>query len=153
MRENYEAFVRYETHRKGARAHGREFLITFDEWYNWWLSNGVDKNYPTTQSGKQLCMCRYGDTGPYHIDNIYCATRNQNTSDARKFKKWNKNTQSIKQGFPAPPLGLGWKKDLLLVTPAGKFKTRAEALVKLGINLSRLRQYQIEKPDQFYWGN
>ena len=29
-------------------------------------------------------MCRYGDTGPYSLDNIYCATASQNSKDMTK---------------------------------------------------------------------
>jgi len=60
-----------------------EFNLTFQEWYDWWKSNGIDKNIDSTHN---LCMCRYDDVGPYSLDNIYFATRAKNTSDARKNK-------------------------------------------------------------------
>jgi hypothetical protein len=70
----------------GAKKRGVAFLLTFEEWYQWWLQNGVDKNGPSTGGLKrnqltELCMCRFNDTGPYALNNIYCATRSQNSLD------------------------------------------------------------------------
>jgi len=76
----------YNTHKISARKRGIEFLLTLDEWYNWWLSNGIDKNGPSQKQlgiprKDTLCMCRFNDVGPYALDNIYCATASQNVKD------------------------------------------------------------------------
>jgi len=77
-----KAVARYNWHRRTANKRNIPFLFTFSEWDNWWLQNGVDKNLPCEpNNGNTLCMCRYNDVGPYEIDNVYCATRSQNTKD------------------------------------------------------------------------
>lgn len=78
-----EAKTRFNNHRQTAKCRGIEFKFSFDEWYSWWLANGVDKNYPTqAKGGKQPCMCRYGDMGPYEIANVFCGTNSQNVREA-----------------------------------------------------------------------
>jgi hypothetical protein len=57
------------------------FRFTFEEWDAWWIVHGIDKNFPTQVIGSQLCMCRHGDTGAYELNNVYVATRSQNTRD------------------------------------------------------------------------
>ena len=90
-----KAKERYKWHRNTAKKRNISFEFAFEEWYNWWLSNGVDKNNPTQPTnGKTLCMCRYGDIGPYNLKNVYCATNSQNTMDARGGGSNNKNIQT-----------------------------------------------------------
>lgn len=74
-------------YRRKSRSIGRniEFLLTFEEWYNWWLSNGVDMDSPRPFNGDTLCMCRKNDLGSYSLDNIYCATQRQNNRDRWSF--------------------------------------------------------------------
>jgi len=76
----------YSSQKISALHRGIPFELTFEEWYNWWLLNGVDKNGPSQKqlgiSRKDtLCMCRFNDTGPYNLDNIYCASASQNSKD------------------------------------------------------------------------
>ena len=54
------------------------FLLTFDEWYHWWLVQGEDRNIPTRHSANKKCMCRFNDVGPYALNNIYCDTVSNN---------------------------------------------------------------------------
>jgi len=73
---------KYNKHKAQAKFRNIDFNIIFDDWYNWWLSNGVDKNVNTEwPGGDRPCMCRYGDQGPYELDNIYYATNSQNARD------------------------------------------------------------------------
>ena len=81
---HYAARQRYYDQKGRAGFRNIEWELTFTEWYNWWLENGVDKNMPTTHSKDQLCMCRYNDEGPYSLENIYCGTRSQNTKERNK---------------------------------------------------------------------
>lgn len=81
-----KAISLYHSQKKIAEKRNIDFLLTFDEWYQWWLSNGIDKNGPSQKElgidrKNTLCMCRYGDIGPYSLDNIYCATASQNAKD------------------------------------------------------------------------
>lgn len=76
----------YSAHKNTSLKRNIPFQLTFDEWYNWWLSNGVDKQISLgRQHRNTLCMCRYNDTGPYSLSNIYCDTMANNSSDARRF--------------------------------------------------------------------
>jgi len=65
--------TKYTTQRRGARARGVTFLLTFDEWLSVW------EPYPD-RSG--LVMCRTGDKGPYQIGNVRIDTRANNTKEA-----------------------------------------------------------------------
>ena len=82
------SITRYNAHKAHATKRGIDFLLTYQEWYDWWLKNGIDKEGPT--QGKRtkdtLCMCRFGDTGPYSLNNIYCGTVSQNSKDIDKYK-------------------------------------------------------------------
>jgi ribosomal protein L37E len=91
-----KAIQNFNAHKKSAESRGIDFYLTFDEWYNWWLSNGLDRNLSQGKRNKNtLCMCRYGDTGPYSLDNIYCATASQNSKDMT-------NRYSIKRKIKTP---------------------------------------------------
>ena len=73
---------RYQTHRSNSQTVRRiPFLLIFEEWYNWWLSHGVNKE---TDTRPDLHMARIGDSGPYSLNNIYLATKSQNTKDSFK---------------------------------------------------------------------
>lgn len=127
------AKLRYREHRKGATIRGIPFLLTFDEWYDWWLSQGVDRNIPRLNSGDILCMCRIGDQGPYTLGNIYCATKGQNTSDAHKNN---------------PNRG-GHRKQIQ--TPAGVFRSKIEAATALNVHTTTISKWLRLKPTDFYY--
>jgi hypothetical protein len=99
-----KSITMYNTHKKTASDRGISFLLSFNEWNNWWLSHGIDKNGPSQKelgiSRKDtLCMCRYGDIGPYSLDNIYCATASQNAKDMDKYKhKFSRKPIKTKEG-------------------------------------------------------
>lgn len=114
------AHKRYDYTQGNANRRGIAFELTFDQWYNWWLSHGIDKNLPSNNS--QYCMCRHNDTGPYRLDNIYFATRGQNTKDRHI---WNP-----RRGEKNPNFGNRGSKNPLskpIQTPAGRFGSRIEA--------------------------
>jgi hypothetical protein len=78
------AFKKFNSHKYNAKRRGVEFNLTFDEWNNWWLSHGVNKQIVTRRGigdGNKLCMCRYNDTGPYALNNIYCDTNYNNVKE------------------------------------------------------------------------
>jgi hypothetical protein len=78
------AKLRYARHRAQSKFRGIEFKFTFEEWYQWWLANGIDKNlpsdYPTEHD--RMCMCRLGDQGAYEPSNVYMASAVKNVVDA-----------------------------------------------------------------------
>ena len=83
------AKLKYHRHRAQAKYRNIGFNISFEEWYEWWLQNGVDKNTETftLQDPDRLCMCRFGDVGAYELGNVYCETHSTNAADAHKFPK------------------------------------------------------------------
>jgi len=107
------AKLRFQTQRSNSKTgRGIDFKLSFDEWYNWWLSNGIDKN---TDTRPDLCMCRFKDEGAYSLDNIYLATRSQNIRDGFKNNR-HQNKRTDYTGNYKP-----------LKTPDGIFNSRKEA--------------------------
>ena len=85
----WRAILKYQRHRALAKFRGIDFNFTYEEWYRWWLNQGVDKNVDTKWSGgSRPCMCRYDDKGPYEIGNVYMASNTQNVQDAWANGKW-----------------------------------------------------------------
>jgi hypothetical protein len=78
------AKLKYARHRAQSKFRNIPFNLTFDEWYNWWLSNGVDKNQDPLPGTPRWCMCRINDQGPYALGNVYFADNAQNASDAHR---------------------------------------------------------------------
>ena len=73
---------KFAKHRAQSKYRGIEFNFSFKEWYDWWLSNGIDKNIDIKWVGPERpCMCRKGDDGPYEINNVYFATNSENTKE------------------------------------------------------------------------
>lgn len=125
---------RFQCHRYRAKKRGIGFELTFEQWYQWWLDHGIDKNYPpeTHNLGHGpdfLCMCRYNDIGPYALNNIYCATDKQNAYDRNVNK---------------PMLGPLNPQAKPIRTPDGMFDTLTEAAkhynVKVQAIYMRLRR-------------
>lgn len=82
------ARLKYFRHKAQAKFRSIPFLFDFDEWYAWWLNEGVDKNDPDTtkhSAWDRLCMCRYNDQGAYELNNVYCAPSAQNSHDQHRF--------------------------------------------------------------------
>ena len=70
------ANTKFAAQRIAAIKRGIEFLLTFDEWYNWWLSTG--HWHERGRRSHEYCMARKGDIGPYALDNIECVTNEIN---------------------------------------------------------------------------
>lgn len=81
---HWAARQRFYDQKGRAGFRGIEWHLTFEQWYQWWLDHGVDRDHATTHSRDQLCMCRPNDTGPYSLDNIYCGTRSENTKERNR---------------------------------------------------------------------
>lgn len=67
-----------------AKKRGISVEMEFHEWRDVWLA------YGGTDDGKKV-LCRFGDQGPYSVDNVYVATRGQNVRDAFYFKRCREN--------------------------------------------------------------
>lgn len=104
------------------------FEMSFNEWYQWWLSHGIDKNVDINHS---LCMCRFKDQGPYKLDNVYLGTRSQNTKEA-----WLHRDHSFKL-----------KK---IQTPTGVFNSRKDAAIFYNVDPTNIN-YWIKAKKGFYY--
>jgi hypothetical protein len=79
---HWAARQRYYDQKGRAGYRGIEWRLTFEEWYQWWRDQGIDRNLPlNANSGQGLCMCRFKDEGPYSLENIYCGTRSENSKE------------------------------------------------------------------------
>lgn len=70
---------KYFAQRRQAKARNIPFLLNFIEWYNIWERSGKWE-----QRGRTVgcyVMARYGDQGPYSIDNVIIITQKQNSID------------------------------------------------------------------------
>lgn len=82
----------YKWHKTNAAKRGIEFLFTFEEWKNWWIETG---KWEFRGVGRdKYCMCRFHDTGPYALWNVYCATNGKNLSDANRGKPKSASTRA-----------------------------------------------------------
>ena len=124
MKKHRTARSRYWTCYIEAKNRGIAFEITFEEWYQWWLDNGYDRNFPLPNTADGPCMCRIGDVGPYRINNIYLATRKENSrhrEDNKPSRKQKVQTpwgifSSVREAakiLPIPPTTLGGKQNYI----------------------------------------
>jgi hypothetical protein len=87
--EKFESAFKWQ--KKNAQQRGVEFLFSFLEWKDWWLSTG---HWHERGVGRdKYCMCRTGDVGPYALWNVYCATNGKNLSDANAGKPKSQETR------------------------------------------------------------
>lgn len=56
-----------------------EWNLTFEEWFEWW----GDDIHRRGKGKDDLVMARFGDVGPYSLDNIYKATFGENAAFER----------------------------------------------------------------------
>jgi hypothetical protein len=73
---NYK--TKYYSQRSSARGRNIEWHFTFESWFAWWGDDIVNRG----RKQGQLVMARFGDTGPYHPDNVYKATTKENHNEA-----------------------------------------------------------------------
>jgi hypothetical protein len=71
---------KYNVHKGGAKSRDIPFLFTFEEWCNIWEQSGKWEQRGTKKG--QYSMSRYGDKGPYAIDNVHVQLTTANTKEA-----------------------------------------------------------------------
>ena len=69
----------FRTHKGGAAKRGIAFELTFEEWLNIWLDSGHLAERGTHRG--QYCMARFGDKGPYAVENIKIITCTENVKE------------------------------------------------------------------------
>jgi len=126
----------------GAKKRGIAFLLTFEEWYQWWFQNGVDKNDPSIGGLKrnqltELCMCRFNDTGPYALNNIYCSTRSQNSKDAHTHSGY---IQKMKDAHNKP-----------IQTPIGVFESLTAAAAAYNRDKTTIGHRLKKYPNEYFY--
>jgi hypothetical protein len=67
--------------RANAKARGIAFTLTFEEFEAVWMDSG---RWPERgRRADQYCMARFGDTGPYAVDNVRITTCRENHQERR----------------------------------------------------------------------
>ena len=73
---------RFYAQKSGAKKRGIPFRFTYKSWSQWWEKQlGPEWKTLRGSNGKDYCMARHGDKGPYAIDNVKCITRIENTKE------------------------------------------------------------------------
>ena len=134
------AYKRFYNQKYRAQQRGIPFILSFQEWDSWWLSNGVDKNIKQSPISKNtLCMCRNGDTGAYELSNIYCATVSTNVKHQyQNLGGISNRNRTYKKGKP-------------VMTPAGQFNSRKDAISYYKIDRTTMSRWLKKKPTEFYY--
>jgi hypothetical protein len=73
---------KYAVHKAGAKVRNIEWLFTFEDWLQLWIDSGKWEQRGNKRG--QYCMSRYGDKGPYSLNNVFIQLTSQNTSEAYK---------------------------------------------------------------------
>jgi len=78
-------YRKYMDQKKRAKQRNIEFKLTFEQWFEWWLSTG--KYHLRGCRKGNYVMARKGDQGAYELGNIECITTEENTINAQKGRK------------------------------------------------------------------
>lgn len=75
---------RYREQKYNARGRGIEWSLTYEEWLKIWTDSG--KLHLRGRKGGGYVMARFGDVGPYSVENVSIVPFEQNSSEANKGK-------------------------------------------------------------------
>lgn len=171
------AKIKFRYQRSRARQRNIDWLLSFEEWYQWWQQTGHWEERGIT-SGKYV-MSRYNDIGPYSLDNIFCQTRDDNSREANQKLKGIKRSQEFcdnlskkLKGIPKPnqkgnlnrfhkdnltddlieKIRAGHEKTKKpVVTPFGRFPSLTEAANALRVDKGTIG-YRIKRhPQEYYY--
>ena len=70
----FSPVFKYNVQKQGAKRRGIDFLLTFEEWWNFWEPHWENRG----TAPDNYCMARFDDTGPYVIGNVYLSTISDN---------------------------------------------------------------------------
>jgi hypothetical protein len=178
MQENIRiAKIKYRYQRHRARQRGISWNLTFDEWYQWWQQTGHWEDRGIT-SGKYV-MSRFGDLGPYSLDNIFCQTRddncregNQKLKGIKRSKEFRENLSNKLKGIAKPyqqgNLNRFHKNNLTpdliekikegrektkkpVVTPIGRFPSITEAAKAMNIDKGTIGYRIKTRPQEYHY--
>lgn len=171
------AKIKYRYQRATAGQRNIDWQLTFEQWYDWWQQTGHWEERGIT-SGKYV-MSRYGDVGPYSLDNIFCQTRddncregNQKLKGIKRSKEFCQNLSDKLKGVPKPQqqgkLNRFHKDNLTddliekiraarektkkpVVTPMGRFPSVTEAAAALKVDKGTIGYRLKTKPTEYYY--
>ena len=85
----------YNDQKFDAKRRGIEFLLTYEEWHCWWQGQ-LGPDWITLRGSRwyQFVMARYGDAGPYRLDNIKCISNSENRLENKRLQKNEKHYAS-----------------------------------------------------------
>jgi len=129
MQRKY-AKSRYNDQKAAAFKRGIPFLFTFEQWDQWWLLQGIDRNIPQGKDANCLCMCRYNDQGAYEPSNVYIDTNSNNVKLRNK---------------------LYWSKRGKLQTPFGVFDSMIHAAKSLGVCRNTITNRMKKYPTEYFF--
>ncbi len=95
--------TKYFDHKDNSRRRNIPFLLTFEEWLRIWVDSG--HYHERGFRNGQYVMSRFGDKGPYSIDNVKIILAEEN----RKFKHTEKAKQQISKSLIGNKRSLGFK--------------------------------------------
>lgn len=100
---------KYNDQKQRAKKRDINFLLTFDEWWDFWQSSGHWDQRGTCKG--QYVMSRYGDQGDYCLGNIFVQPVEDNISQGNKGKAKPKSAETkakmsaVSKGRPSPRKG------------------------------------------------
>jgi hypothetical protein len=77
----------YAIHKCSAKKRGVEFVLTFEEWRDWWGDDFANRG----KAKGKLVMARHGDEGPYALGNIKKITCSENLRERHEFSRKSKD--------------------------------------------------------------
>ena len=99
------AKARFQSQRYEARSKRNIiWTLTFDEWLNIWQISG--HWHERGSSAGKYCMSRYGDTGPYSVNNVFIQLHSNNIRDGHKGKPKGPWTEERKRKHSLARLGV-----------------------------------------------
>lgn len=69
----------YSVQKRKAKQRQIEWRLSFDDWWNIWQESGHWEERGDSKG--KYCMSRYGDTGPYSVENVYINKFEDNTKE------------------------------------------------------------------------
>ena len=81
----------YNTHEKDAKERGISFELSIDDWLEIWIKSGhfFDRGHKKGQ----YCMARFGDKGPYAVNNVKIILHSENVVEGLRGKPKSEQTR------------------------------------------------------------
>lgn len=117
--------------RNSARVRGIDWRIGAWDWWQIWSCSG---KWGRRNRGRGYMMCRFGDTGPYSLDNVYIATGSHNASLCRRDRQIRTKFAEYRASTGKP-----------LVKVADEFKVHCRTILRWESGSSRLPRKRLDE--------